>query len=75
MNGKQVDWKDATVHVLSHAPHYGTGCSEGIRSTRPRGGRRCSAAHEHLRADGALGKDLLMDIPYSVDELIDATHD
>ncbi|KAF5413216.1 MAG: hypothetical protein C5S38_06995 [Candidatus Methanophagaceae archaeon] len=24
-NGKFIDWKDATVHVLSHGLHYGSG--------------------------------------------------
>ena len=29
MNGKMVDWKDATIHVASHVIHYGTGAFEG----------------------------------------------
>ena len=32
MNGKLVDWKDATIHVATHAIHYGTGVFEGIRA-------------------------------------------
>ncbi len=31
MNGKLVDWKDATIHVASHVVHYGSGVFEGIR--------------------------------------------
>ncbi|MBV9608920.1 MAG: branched-chain amino acid transaminase [Acidobacteria bacterium] len=31
MDGKMVPWQDATVHVSSHALHYGTGVFEGIR--------------------------------------------
>lgn len=31
MNGKLVDWKDATVHVGAHVVHYGTSVFEGIR--------------------------------------------
>ena len=31
MDGEMVDWDSATVHVLSHALHYGTGVFEGIR--------------------------------------------
>ncbi|MFA5451954.1 MAG: branched-chain amino acid transaminase [Candidatus Methanomethylophilaceae archaeon] len=30
-DGKLVNWKDATVHVLAHALNYGTGVFEGIR--------------------------------------------
>jgi branched-chain amino acid aminotransferase len=31
MNGKFVNWKDANVHVLTHALNYGTAIFEGIR--------------------------------------------
>jgi branched-chain amino acid aminotransferase len=38
MNGRFVDWKDATVHVGVHALHYGTGIFEGIRAYQARDG-------------------------------------
>ena len=25
MDGELVDWKDATIHLLSHSLHYGSG--------------------------------------------------
>ena len=31
MNGKQVDWKDANIHIASHVIHYGSGVFEGAR--------------------------------------------
>ena len=31
MNGKLVDWKDATIHIASHVIHYGSGVFEGAR--------------------------------------------
>ena len=31
MNGKLVDWADATVHIGSHVIHYGSGVFEGAR--------------------------------------------
>ena len=31
MNGKLVDWNDATIHVGAHVVHYGTSVFEGIR--------------------------------------------
>ena len=34
MDGEFVDWEDATVHVLSHTLHYGTGAFEGFGRTR-----------------------------------------
>ena len=30
MDGEFVDWADATVHVLTHTMHYGSGVFEGI---------------------------------------------
>jgi hypothetical protein len=32
MDGEFVDWADATVHVLTHTMHYGSGVFEGIRA-------------------------------------------
>jgi branched-chain amino acid aminotransferase len=31
-DGEMIPWGDATVHVLSHGLHYGTGVFEGIRA-------------------------------------------
>lgn len=31
MDGGLVNWRDATVHVMSHALHYGTSFFEGVR--------------------------------------------
>jgi len=32
MNGAYVAWSDATVHISTHALHYGTAVFEGIRA-------------------------------------------
>src|SRR5674476_1636000 len=32
MNGNYVAWNDATVHITTHALHYGTAVFEGIRA-------------------------------------------
>ncbi len=34
LDGRFVDWADATVHVLTHTLHYGLGVFEGIRCYR-----------------------------------------
>ena len=31
MNGEIIPWEQATVHVMSHALHYGSSVFEGIR--------------------------------------------
>jgi branched-chain amino acid aminotransferase len=74
MNGAQVDWKDATVHVLSHALHYGTGVFEGIRCYETPNGPAVFRLRDHLRRMERSAKIFLMEIPYTVEELIEATH-
>ena len=31
-DGKLVNWRDATTHVLTHTLHYGMGVFEGVRA-------------------------------------------
>ena len=32
MNGKMVDWREANVHILTHAMHYASSVFEGERA-------------------------------------------
>ncbi len=32
MNGKLVEWRDANVHILTHAMHYASSVFEGERA-------------------------------------------
>ncbi len=49
MNGKLVDWKDATIHVASHVVHYGTGVFEGARCYATPRGSACFRLDAHMR--------------------------
>ncbi len=49
MNGSLVDWKDATIHVASHALHYGTGVFEGIRAYDSKTGTNIFRLDPHMR--------------------------
>jgi branched-chain amino acid aminotransferase len=42
-NGELVPWENATIHVLTHTLHYGTGVFEGVRAYETTRARRCSA--------------------------------
>ncbi len=75
MNGELVDWENATVHVLSHALHYGTGVFEGIRCYETPKGPAVFRLREHLERMERSAKIFMMEIPFSVDELVSATHD
>jgi branched-chain amino acid aminotransferase len=48
MNGKLVEWKDATIHIASHVIHYGSGVFEGARCYGTPKGSACFRLDEHL---------------------------
>jgi branched-chain amino acid aminotransferase len=75
MNGELVDWADATVHVLSHGLHYGTGVFEGIRCYETARGPAAFRLRDHFERMQRSAKIFLMEIPYSIDELVIATRD
>ena len=49
MNGSMVDWQDATIHVASHALHYGTGVFEGLRAYDSTSGTNVFRLEPHMR--------------------------
>ncbi len=73
MNGELVDWADAQVHVLTHTLHYGTGVFEGIRAYATPDGPAVFKLTEHMERLHNSAKILMMDMPYSVEELVEAT--
>ena len=72
MDGKFVDWQDATVHVLSHTLHYGTGAFEGIRAYKTADGVAVFRLKEHMQRLLRSCKILMLDVPYDVEELCEA---
>ncbi len=75
MDGELVDWADATVHVLTHTMHYGSGVFEGIRAYPTSRGVAVFRLGDHIRRLFASAKIFMIDVPYTVDEIIDATRD
>jgi branched-chain amino acid aminotransferase len=73
MNGELVDWDKAQVHVLTHTLHYGTGVFEGIRAYETADGPAVFRLTDHIARLHNSAKILGMEIPYSVDELVEAT--
>lgn len=74
-NGKLVDWKDATVHVLTHGLHYGTGAFEGIRCYSTMNGPAVFRLKEHMERLLNSAKAINMKLAYSVDDLCKAAKD
>jgi branched-chain amino acid aminotransferase len=75
MNGELVPWDNANVHVLSHGLHYGTGVFEGIRAYETDRGTAIFRHREHLERLVRSAQLYYMELPYSVDELRDTTHE
>ena len=73
MDGELVDWRDATIHVLSHALHYGSGVFEGIRAYETSRGAAVWHLDEHLHRLARSAKLYHLDIPFSHVALVDAT--
>lgn len=75
MNGQLVDWDAANIHVLSHTLHYGMGVFEGIRAYETSEGPGIFRLTDHIERLFNSAAILMMEIPYSVEELIEATKD
>ncbi|MCL4443760.1 MAG: branched-chain amino acid transaminase [Actinobacteria bacterium] len=73
MNGEMVPWKEAKVHVLTHALHYGSGVFEGIRAYRTERGVAVFRLADHIERLLASAKILMMDTPFTHGQLVDAT--
>ena len=75
MNGELVEWDKATVHVLTHALHYGSGVFEGVRCYKTDRGPAVYRLREHYERMERSAKIFQMEIPYSVDDLMRGTFD
>ena len=75
MNGELVRWDDAKVHVLTHGLHYGTGVFEGIRAYETEHGPAVFRHRDHLDRLQKSADLYYLELPYSLDELRQATHE
>lgn len=65
MDGELVPWRNATVHILTHALHYASSVFEGERAYNG----KIFKSREHSERLIVSGEMLDMPIPYSVDEI------
>ena len=70
LDGNMVPWRDANIHVLTHALHYASSVFEGERAYDG----KIFKSQEHSKRLIASGKMLDMPIPYSVNEIEDAKY-
>ena len=70
LNGRMVQWDQATIHVMAHALHYGSSVFEGIRVYKTPEGPKVFRLTDHMRRLYDSAKIYRMPIPYELDELI-----
>jgi branched-chain amino acid aminotransferase len=75
MNGELIDWDDAKIHVGSHGLHYGSGVFEGIRCYETPEGPAVFRLTDHLKRLHNSARLLYMELPYSLEELREASLD
>ena len=75
MDGQMVEWRDAKIHVLSHTLHYGCGAFEGVRAYKTEQGTAIYRLQEHTQRLFNSAKILRMNIPFSLEEVMQAQKD
>jgi branched-chain amino acid aminotransferase len=65
MDGQMVDWRDANVHILTHAMHYASSVFEGERAYNG----KIFKAREHSERLKRSANMIDFEIPYTVDEI------
>ncbi len=73
MDGELVDWDDARIHILTHSLHYGCGVFEGIRAYPTESGPGVFRLTDHINRLFDSAKIFLIDIPFSPEEIVEAT--
>ena len=72
LDGEIVPWEKATVHVFTHALHYGSGVFEGIRAYKAEGEVFVFRLREHIKRMMESAKLYSFDLQYSAEEICDA---
>ena len=71
-DGKMVNWRDATTHVLTHTLHYGMGVFEGVRAYKTDKGTAIFRLQEHTDRLFNSAHILQMKMPFTKQEIADA---
>jgi branched-chain amino acid aminotransferase len=71
-DGEFIPWADAQVHVLSHSMQFGSSAFEGIRCYNTPRGPAIFRLREHLQRLVHSCRIYRIELPYTVDQLVDA---
>src|ERR1700724_1663332 len=73
MDGELIDWADAKIHILTPTLHYGCGVFEGIRAYPTARGPAVFRLTDHIVRLFNSAKIFMIDVPFTVDQIIEAT--
>ena len=71
-NGELVPWENATVHVMTHALHYGSSVFEGLRCYNTPKGPAIFRLAPHTRRLFDSSKIYRMELPYTPEQIHEA---
>ncbi len=74
-DGHMIDWRDATLHVLTHSLHYGMAIFEGVRAYKTPQGTVIFRLKEHTQRLFNSAKIFQMVIPYDMETIMAAQRD
>lgn len=71
-DGHLIDWRDATLHVLTHSLHYGMAVFEGVRAYKTPEGTAIFRLQEHTQRLFNSAKIFQMVIPFDMETIMAA---
>lgn len=72
MDGEMRRWEDCTVHVMSHALHYGSSVFEGIRAYETPDGPAIFRLEDHIKRLYRSARMYRIEIPYDFETVCEA---
>ena len=73
MDGVEVPWREANIHILTHSLHYGVAAFEGMRAYETKNGTAIFRLKEHIDRLFKTAHILGMKIPFSPKEIENAS--
>ena len=74
-DGHMIEWRDATLHMLTHSLHYGMAILEGVRAYKTVDGTAIFRLKEHTQRLFNSAKIFQMQMPYDMETLMAAQLD
>jgi branched-chain amino acid aminotransferase len=74
-DGHMIEWRDATLHMLTHSLHYGMAIFEGVRAYKTVDGTAIFRLKEHTQRLFNSAKIFQMQMPYDMETLVAAQLD